>query len=94
MSSESTPGAALDRLENLFVDALVGEFGDATGDEGRWQIVTNAHAIAAIGLAAVLPALADEMDRRAERNRHMDWNRFCGWGDAASHLRSLCCPSG
>jgi hypothetical protein len=108
-ASESTPAAALERLENLFVDAILEAFDDPTGDLQQWQIVTNAHAIAAVGLAAVLPALADELQREANLRipKPEDYRgsqtylptgglkavKIAGWNDAIAHLRSLAAPA-
>jgi hypothetical protein len=111
MSSESTPGAALDRLRMVLRnqlrdgrDALTAVASCRTAEDadgcqaiaararlGGWEAAT---AEAIIGLAAVLPALADELQRENDWQLDVMRNRDCGdWSGAIAHLRSLAAPA-
>jgi hypothetical protein len=89
MSSESTPAAALDRLVHVMGASIYGpdwRFNDHTRISSARLVEENCRK----RLAAVLPALADELQR--EGGAHPGWAP--GWGDhAANYLRSLAAPA-
>jgi hypothetical protein len=77
----SKPSNALDRLVNRGVDAIFESF-----DEVPSQIVVHGHDIVAIALAAVLPALADEISQHPDLFQP-EGSAVAGW------LRSLAAPA-
>jgi hypothetical protein len=92
MSSESTPGAVLDRLcEVAFVAARRNAWADLRRGHDDPQPISDLRA----AVLAVLPALADEMEKlRQERIENMHTGNYVpGWCEAADFVRSLAAPA-
>jgi hypothetical protein len=102
MSSESTPGAALGRLVEVAMPAAKPTV-TFRGEDGYPSIgFRDREEIARSVIAAVLPALADELQREAEERVHQisaaGWSaaaghRHAGFLSAVSWLRSLAAPA-
>jgi hypothetical protein len=96
MSNESTPDAALDRLVEVAAPAAKGMETFLADDGYRSLRCRTNKEIARSVLAAVLPALADELQRENDWQlevmtmRKWDWD---DWSGAIAHLRSLAAPA-
>jgi hypothetical protein len=90
MTSESSPSVALDRLREAAFD---GADECHINDYHRFPGCCFRGAYIDAAIAAVLPALADELEREAKLRQRGDGLMYRGWRESANYLRSLAAPA-